>query len=86
MKTTPPHPGPVNQLPASGIGRRRQPPNLSLVYYPNPILRAVCQPVDHSFASIDSCAKAAGLVGLFDATRCLWLISFQNLGQHRGAF
>ena len=46
MKTTPPHPGPVNQLPASGIGRRRQPPNLSLVYYPNPILRAVCQPVD----------------------------------------
>ena len=28
------------------VARRRQLPKLSLVYYPNPILRAICRPVD----------------------------------------
>lgn len=35
-----------NKFPANAAARQGQRPRLSLVYYPDPLLRAVCQPVD----------------------------------------
>ncbi|HOP98706.1 MAG TPA: peptide deformylase [Verrucomicrobiota bacterium] len=45
MKSTSSTFGPEKELEAPAL--QRQPPTLSLVFYPNPILRAICRPVDN---------------------------------------
>lgn len=47
MKTRPFISSPERKLPGPSVARCGQAPELSLVYYPDSILRAVCRPVDH---------------------------------------